>query len=143
MNQALAIAAVTLLLTAGAPARAQPSSAEQRFRELYRELVETNTTLSAGSCTLAAERMAARLKAAGYSDAELHLFTAPGHPKEGGLIAVYPGRDARGGCRPRGGGGARSPRRDPACPGGPGGGRTPRRPPASRPQIPEDTARSP
>ena len=34
------------------------------FRELYEELVETNTTLSSGSCTLAAERMAARLKAA-------------------------------------------------------------------------------
>src|SRR5256885_9000465 len=50
------------------PARAQPSSAEQRFRQLYKELVETNTSLSAGSCTLAAERMAARLKAAGYTD---------------------------------------------------------------------------
>ena len=95
MNQALAVAAVTLLVIAGAPARPQPASAEQRFRELYRELVETNTTLSAGSCTLAAERLAARLKAAGYSDDELHLFTAPGHPKEGGLVAVYPGRDAK------------------------------------------------
>jgi len=29
------------------------------FRALYKELVETNTTLSAGSCTLAAERLAA------------------------------------------------------------------------------------
>src|SRR5207244_12732217 len=95
MNPALAVAAVPLLVIAGAAARPQPASAEQRFRELYRELVETNTTLSAGSCTLAAERLAARLKAAGYSDDELHLFTAPGHPKEGGLVAVYPGRDAK------------------------------------------------
>src|SRR5207302_131899 len=95
MHKALAVAAATVLLIAGASARAQPPSAEQRFRELYKELVETNTSLSAGSCTLAAERMAARLKAAGYTDDELHLFTAPGHPKEGGLVAVYPGREAK------------------------------------------------
>lgn len=65
------------------------------FRALYKELVETNTSLSAGSCTLAAERMAAHLKAAGYSDADLHLFTAPDHPKEGGLVAILAGRDPK------------------------------------------------
>ena len=61
------------------------------FRELYKELVETNTTLSSGSCTLAAERMAARLKAAGLPDSQITLFAHPDHPKEGGLVAVYPG----------------------------------------------------
>lgn len=61
------------------------------FRALYKELVETDTTLSAGSCTLAAEQIAARMKAAGFSDAELTLFSTPEHPKEGGLVAVYPG----------------------------------------------------
>ena len=75
-----------------APPQDTPAG-EQRFREIYKELVETNTTLSAGSCTLAAERMAARLKAAGFPDGDLFPFTAPGHPKEGGLVAVYPGRD--------------------------------------------------
>jgi acetylornithine deacetylase/succinyl-diaminopimelate desuccinylase-like protein len=68
---------------------------EQRFRELYKELVETNTTLSAGNCTLAAERMATRLKAAGFQDNDLHPFAAPDHPKEGGLVAIYPGRDPK------------------------------------------------
>src|SRR6202041_78401 len=61
------------------------------FLALYKELVETNTTLSAGSCTLAAERMAAHLKSAGFQDADLHPFAAPDHPKEGGLVAIYPG----------------------------------------------------
>ncbi|HEU4497715.1 MAG TPA: M20/M25/M40 family metallo-hydrolase [Sphingomicrobium sp.] len=61
------------------------------FRELYEELVETNTTLSSGSCTLASERMAARLKAAGMPDSQITLFAHPDHPKEGGLVAVYPG----------------------------------------------------
>jgi len=73
----------------------QTSSGEQRFRELYKELVETNTTLSAGSCTLAAERMAAHLRSAGFTESQLHLFAAPGHPQEGGLVAVFPGRDAK------------------------------------------------
>jgi acetylornithine deacetylase/succinyl-diaminopimelate desuccinylase-like protein len=68
---------------------------EQRFRALYKELVETNTTLSAGSCTQAAARMAARLRAAGVPDRDLHPFAAAEHPREGGLVAVYPGRDPR------------------------------------------------
>jgi acetylornithine deacetylase/succinyl-diaminopimelate desuccinylase-like protein len=69
------------------------AAGEQRFRDLYRELVETDTTLSAGNCTFAAERLAARLKAAGFPVNDLHPFAAPDHPKEGGLVAVYPGRD--------------------------------------------------
>ncbi|HEY3785937.1 MAG TPA: M20/M25/M40 family metallo-hydrolase [Steroidobacteraceae bacterium] len=86
------VAVVATLLSAQASAQA-PDPTEQRFRELYKELVETNTTLSSGSCTLAAERMAARLKAAGFPDSDLHPFAVPEHPKEGGLVAIYPGRD--------------------------------------------------
>jgi hypothetical protein len=51
-------------LVAAAPVFAQSGEAE--FRATYKELVETNTALSAGRCTLAAERMAARLRAAGF-----------------------------------------------------------------------------
>ncbi|HEX4637305.1 MAG TPA: M20/M25/M40 family metallo-hydrolase [Rhizomicrobium sp.] len=75
------------------PAYAQTRPDQQRFRALYKELIETNTTLSAGDCTLAAQKMAAHLKAAGYPDADLHLFTAPGHPKEGGLVAILHGTE--------------------------------------------------
>jgi len=57
--------------------------------------VETNTTLSSGSCTLAAQRMAAHLKEAGYPDADLHPFSVPDHPKEGGLVAILPGSDPK------------------------------------------------
>jgi acetylornithine deacetylase/succinyl-diaminopimelate desuccinylase-like protein len=65
----------------------------ERFRETYKELVETNTTLSSGDCTLAATRMAARLKAAGYADGDVRVFVPEGHPKEGGLLAVLRGSD--------------------------------------------------
>ena len=60
---------------------------------IYKELVETNTTLSAGDCTLAAKKMADRLKAAGYPDEDMKIFVPEGHPKEGGLIAVLHGSE--------------------------------------------------
>src|SRR6201992_3203270 len=78
-----------------APPDVGSAASEPQFRELYKELVETNTTLSVGSCTVAAERMAARLKAAGFADSDLHPFADPAHPKEGGLVAIYPGRDKK------------------------------------------------
>jgi acetylornithine deacetylase/succinyl-diaminopimelate desuccinylase-like protein len=86
---ALALAALT---TATAQAQAQTLRPDQaEFRGLFEELVETNTTLSEGDCTLAAQRMAARLKAAGMKDSQLTVFFVPEKPKEGGLVAVYPG----------------------------------------------------
>lgn len=83
-------------MAADAPAAATTLRPDQTaFRALYKELVETNTTLSAGSCTLAAEKMANRLKAAGFADADLHPYQAEGHPKEGGLVAVLHGTDPK------------------------------------------------
>ncbi len=67
----------------------RPDQAE--YRALYKELVETNTTLSSGSCTLAAQRIAAHLKAAGFADQDITLFSVPEHPKEGGVVAVLEG----------------------------------------------------
>jgi acetylornithine deacetylase/succinyl-diaminopimelate desuccinylase-like protein len=84
----LSTLAVTTPALAADPA---PRPDQLAFREIYKELVETNTTLSSGSCTLAAERMATRLRAAGIPDSQLTLFAIPEKPKEGGLVAVYPG----------------------------------------------------
>jgi acetylornithine deacetylase/succinyl-diaminopimelate desuccinylase-like protein len=87
----LGLAVATQPVLAQAPLRPD----QVKFRELYKELVETNTTLSVGSCTLAAEKMAARLKAAGYTDSDITMFAAPDHPKEGGLVAVLKGSDPK------------------------------------------------
>ena len=78
-----------------APAASASSAGEADFRALYKELIETNTTQSAGSCTLAAERMAARLKSAGFADGQITMFATPEHPKDGGLVAILPGTDKR------------------------------------------------
>jgi acetylornithine deacetylase/succinyl-diaminopimelate desuccinylase-like protein len=95
MKSVLTAAFTAVFMVLCLPLSAAPSQGEAQFRELYKELVETNTTLSAGDCTLAAQHMAARLKAAGFADSELQIFTAPEHPKEGGLVAIYPGRDPK------------------------------------------------
>ncbi len=75
----------------GAPTALRADQAE--FRGLYKELVETNTEVTDGSCTLAAQRMAARLTAAGIPSGQITLFSTPEHPKDGGLVAIYPGTD--------------------------------------------------
>ena len=91
MKKLVGAALGVTLAASAAVAQTAPRPDQTEFRSLYKELVETNTTLSSGSCTLAAERMAARLKAAGIPDSQLTLFAVPEHPKEGGLVVVYPG----------------------------------------------------
>ena len=59
------------ILTTPISAQAQSRPDQKAFLGLYKELVETNTTLSAGSCTQAAAQIGARLKSAGYADADI------------------------------------------------------------------------
>jgi acetylornithine deacetylase/succinyl-diaminopimelate desuccinylase-like protein len=84
-----ALLASALVLPGMAAAQSRPD--QQAYFGLYKELVETNTTLSQGSCTEAAAKMQARLKAAGLKDDQLVAFSTPEHPKDGGLVAIYPG----------------------------------------------------
>lgn len=76
---------------AGAVHGAELTPVQKQMREIYQELVETNTTNSTGSCTVAANKMAKRLKAAGYKDADLHLIVPPGGPTKGNLVARIKG----------------------------------------------------
>jgi acetylornithine deacetylase/succinyl-diaminopimelate desuccinylase-like protein len=91
---ATGFALASLTTTTSVSAATDPDGL-QRFRGIYKELIETNTTLSIGDCTLAAKRMAARLKAAGYPDEDVRLFVPDGHPKEGGLVAVLHGSNPK------------------------------------------------
>jgi acetylornithine deacetylase/succinyl-diaminopimelate desuccinylase-like protein len=106
--RAVAVGAVFAVLLTGALAAAAAAEADAganapntaradqlAFRELFRELVETDTSHSVGSCTLAAARVAAHLRDAGFDDSNLHAFADAAHPKDGGLVAVLPGTDAR------------------------------------------------
>jgi acetylornithine deacetylase/succinyl-diaminopimelate desuccinylase-like protein len=78
-----------------APAAAQTYPGQAEFRDLYRELVETNTTLSSGSCLAAEQKMAARLKAAGYADGDIAFYAPAERPKDAAMIVLLPGADPK------------------------------------------------
>jgi acetylornithine deacetylase/succinyl-diaminopimelate desuccinylase-like protein len=91
-NVVLGALALAVGLAQGAAAQDGPLKPDQlRFRDTYKELVETNTSLSVGSCTAAAAKMGARLKAAGFADGDITYYSVPEHPKDGGLVAILPG----------------------------------------------------
>ena len=87
--------ALGVSLALRALAQSAPTPAQQQLREIYKELVEINTTDSAGSCTAAAEAMAARLKAGGLPAQDVQIIVPPGAPKKGNLVARYRGTGAK------------------------------------------------
>jgi acetylornithine deacetylase/succinyl-diaminopimelate desuccinylase-like protein len=70
---------------------AELSAPQKQLREIYQELVETDTTNSTGSCTVAVNKMARRLKSAGYRDADMQVIVPPGGPTKGNLVARLKG----------------------------------------------------
>ena len=91
----MTLKALLLAAIIAAPATAQDLRPDQQaFKSLYKELVETDTTLSAGSCTIAAQQLGTRLKTAGFNDANITLFSTSEHPREGGIVAILPGSDS-------------------------------------------------
>jgi acetylornithine deacetylase/succinyl-diaminopimelate desuccinylase-like protein len=100
-----ALLALTIAALVAGPATAQVPTGkmgelrpdQKKFFDLYKELVETDTSVTSiasadnGGCTQAAAQIAARLKTAGFTDDRITLFSVPEHPKEGGIVAVYPG----------------------------------------------------
>jgi acetylornithine deacetylase/succinyl-diaminopimelate desuccinylase-like protein len=92
MKRVWLAAAGMMALAQGGAAQAPALRPDQAaFRALYQELVETDTSITTGSCTLLAEKVAGHLKAAGYTDDQITLFSVPDHPKEGGLVVILPG----------------------------------------------------
>ncbi|MSQ71551.1 MAG: M20/M25/M40 family metallo-hydrolase [Betaproteobacteria bacterium] len=77
-------------------AQAPPLNPDQRLlREIYQQLVEINTTDSAGDCTVAANAMGARLTAGGIPAADVQVIAPPAAPKKGNLIARLRGSGAK------------------------------------------------
>jgi acetylornithine deacetylase/succinyl-diaminopimelate desuccinylase-like protein len=66
---------------------------QQLARDIYQELVEINTSQSVGDMYQAAQAMGARLKAAGFPDADVRTFQTA--PKRGNLVARLHGTGKR------------------------------------------------
>lgn len=95
---ALAIVGAPLvnLQTASAKAfEAKLSPHQQLLREIYKELVEINTTDSVGDNTRAAEAMAERLRAAGFPAEDVRVVAHPENARKGNLVARLRGTGAK------------------------------------------------
>src|SRR5205823_4415050 len=66
---------------------------QQLARDILAELVEINTVTATGDTAKAAEAMAARLRAVGFPDADVQVFTPA--PRKGNLVARLRGTGAR------------------------------------------------
>lgn len=101
MRAALLIS--TLIAIGAAPGFAQGAASkpparqpgEAAFRALYKEMVETDTSLTTGSCTAAADKLAVRFRSAGFGDAEITQFSVPEFPKDGGIVVHLNGTDRK------------------------------------------------
>jgi acetylornithine deacetylase/succinyl-diaminopimelate desuccinylase-like protein len=99
MNARKAAASFALAATLAAPlqsAHAQTMTPAQiALREIYREMVEINTTDSAGDTTRAAQAVAVRLRATGFPEADVRVIVPPGGPRKGNLVARLRGTGAK------------------------------------------------
>lgn len=78
---------IILFLSGSLFTNAQPD--QKLTHDIFKELIEINTTHSSGNTTEAAEAMAARLRAAGFTDKD--LFIGGAAPKKGNLVAILRG----------------------------------------------------
>ena len=70
---------------------AQPD--QKLTHDIFKELIEINTTNSVGNTTKAAEAMAARLRTAGFTDKD--IFIGGPDPRKGNLVATLRGTGKR------------------------------------------------
>jgi acetylornithine deacetylase/succinyl-diaminopimelate desuccinylase-like protein len=82
-----------LLLGVALWGAALDDATRQLSRDIFRELIEINTTDSVGSVTLAAEAMAKRLKDAGFPAADVQVLGPNG--RKGNMVARLRGAGAR------------------------------------------------
>lgn len=91
MKRALGLLVLSSFGAVSTAIGAELTAPQKQLRQIYQELVETDTTNSTGSCTVAANKMARHLKAAGYADADVKVIVPPGGPNKGNLVARLKG----------------------------------------------------
>src|SRR5688572_11705315 len=85
--------AVSLAISSSIALSAQGDSHQARAREIFKQLVEINTTHSVGDTTKAAEAMAARFRAAGFAETDVRVLGPSA--KKGNLVVRYRGTGAK------------------------------------------------
>ena len=79
---------------AGLGADILPPDAQQRLaHDIYKEMIEINSSFSTGATTPVAEAVAARLRSAGFAESSIHIAGAS--PKKQNIVVRYRGTGAR------------------------------------------------
>src|SRR3981189_2512269 len=87
------LAAIVLAAMSSTHAADTHPPEQQAFLDIYRELVEINTTDSVGDTVRAAQAMAARLRDGGFRAPDIQVLSSG--PRKGNLVARLPGSGAR------------------------------------------------
>src|SRR5437762_6713554 len=85
--------ALLAVVLASTIAGAQSGPNDARARDIFKQLIEINTTDSIGNVTTAAEAVAARLKAAGFAASDVQVLGPD--PRKHNVVARYRGTGAR------------------------------------------------
>jgi acetylornithine deacetylase/succinyl-diaminopimelate desuccinylase-like protein len=91
----LCVALIAVFIAAATTSlRAETLTPQQQLAfDIYKELIEINTVTATGDTKQAAEAMAARLRAAGFAEADVQAFSPA--PRKGNLVARLRGTGAR------------------------------------------------
>src|ERR1700691_4337878 len=83
------VALTTAVAQGAAPGSADPATL-QLGHDIFKQLIEINTTDSVGSTTIAAEAMARRLRDGGFAAGDISLLGP--NPRKGNLVVRYRGK---------------------------------------------------
>jgi acetylornithine deacetylase/succinyl-diaminopimelate desuccinylase-like protein len=84
---------LTLLCLSVRPATLPPPDYQKPTHDIYKQLIEINTSYSTGATTPAAQAMAERLRAEGFPDSDIHVLGAAPHKMN--LVVRYHGTGRR------------------------------------------------
>ena len=94
MKTLIAALTASLSLTLTAPTQAADADpGREAFREIYKEMVEIDSSQSTGSCTKVVRAAQTRLKAAGFADDDVQVVIPEGKPEDGNIVARIHAKD--------------------------------------------------
>lgn len=89
----MALAAAMATMAQGA--QAAPDTGRAAFRELFRDMIETDTSAGSGDCSTLVQKIAARFRKAGFAENQITQFRDEAYQLDGGVVINVPGTSAK------------------------------------------------
>lgn len=95
MKKALLCSLALAASTTASFATADTDPGREAFRTIYQEMVEIDSSPTTGSCTRVVRAAETRLRAAGFTDEEVHVVIPEGRPDDGNIVARIRAKNAK------------------------------------------------